>query len=251
MSSLLPDLERLIALQRIETERAAAARIIADVPDRQAALDERASSARAAVAEAKAAHDAVNAARRDAERDYNAAEARLAKFKDQQHAVKTNKEYTAILHEIETAQGDVDRLSGDLIVKMDETEAAAAAIKQAEAALKEVEAAIAADKKALDAEAAEATERLKALDADRAALAAQVENQRALAIFDTLIRTRKTIAVVQAVDGLCAECHVRLRPQVFAEVRRNDDIRQCDSCQRILYYIAPPPPADGDSEGTA
>lgn len=237
---MLADLERLIALQQIETERAAAARVIADVPGRQAALDERAASARGALDEAKKAHEAVNAARRDAERDYNAAEARLAKFKDQQHAVKTNKEYTAILHEIETAQGDVDRLSSDFLVKMDETEAAAAAIKRAEAALKDAEAAIAADKKALDDEAGEAGARLKKLDEDRAALAAQIEDKRALATFDTLIRTRKSVAVVQAVDGLCAECHVRLRPQVFAEIRRNDEVRQCDSCQRILYYVPKP-----------
>jgi predicted nucleic acid-binding Zn-ribbon protein len=46
-------------------------------------------------------------------------------------------------------------------------------------------------------------------------------------------------------DGLCSVCHVRLRPQVFQQVRTNDAIIQCDSCQRILYYIPPPPPAEG------
>jgi hypothetical protein len=28
---------------------------------------------------------------------------------------------------------------------------------------------------------------------------------------------------------------------VFQEVRRNDQIIQCASCNRILYYIPPPP----------
>jgi predicted nucleic acid-binding Zn-ribbon protein len=40
-------------------------------------------------------------------------------------------------------------------------------------------------------------------------------------------------------DGLCSACHVRLRPQVFQEVRRNDQIIQCASCNRILYYVPP------------
>jgi predicted nucleic acid-binding Zn-ribbon protein len=31
-------------------------------------------------------------------------------------------------------------------------------------------------------------------------------------------------------------CHVRLRPQVFNEVRRNEALIQCDSCLRILYF---------------
>jgi predicted nucleic acid-binding Zn-ribbon protein len=39
---------------------------------------------------------------------------------------------------------------------------------------------------------------------------------------------------------------VRLRPAVFAEVRKNDQIVQCDSCQRILFFI-PPKPADAAS----
>ena len=47
------------------------------------------------------------------------------------------------------------------------------------------------------------------------------------------------IAVAEARDGLCVVCHVRLRPQVFNEVRRNDGIVQCDSCTRILYYVPP------------
>ena len=45
-------------------------------------------------------------------------------------------------------------------------------------------------------------------------------------------------------DGLCSACHVRLRPQVFQQVRTNGQIIQCDSCQRILYYIPPPPPIE-------
>jgi predicted nucleic acid-binding Zn-ribbon protein len=42
--------------------------------------------------------------------------------------------------------------------------------------------------------------------------------------------------VAEARDGLCTICHVRLRPQVFNELRRNDAIIQCSSCQRILYF---------------
>jgi hypothetical protein len=40
-------------------------------------------------------------------------------------------------------------------------------------------------------------------------------------------------------------CHVRLRPQVFNNVRRNTEIIQCDTCQRILYFV--PPAAAPDS----
>ncbi len=51
---------------------------------------------------------------------------------------------------------------------------------------------------------------------------------------------RQGIVVAEAKDGICTICHVRLRPQVFNEVRRNEAIIHCDSCQRILYFVAAP-----------
>jgi predicted nucleic acid-binding Zn-ribbon protein len=46
--------------------------------------------------------------------------------------------------------------------------------------------------------------------------------------------------VVAARDERCSQCQVRLRPQVFVQVRLNSGIVQCDSCQRILYFVPPP-----------
>lgn len=237
---MLPDLERLIGLQKIETERAGVERVIHGMPQRQAELDARTAAARGAVDAAKAAHTALSTQRRDAEKEMASAEARLAKFRDQQQNVKTNKEYTAMIHEIDMAKADVDKWQEQVILRMDDVDAAAAALKTAEAALKGVETEIAAARAALDRERAEAEARLAALDAERASIAGQVQEPRALVIFDGLVKSRKTAALSQAVDGLCTECRVRLRPQVFAEVRRNDAIRQCDNCQRILFYLPPP-----------
>jgi predicted nucleic acid-binding Zn-ribbon protein len=86
---------------------------------------------------------------------------------------------------------------------------------------------------------------LKRATDDRAALLKEID-QRLVTTFEQVARVRKGIAVTTATrDGLCSVCHVRLRPQVFQQVRHNDTIIQCDSCQRILYYVPPPPPAEG------
>lgn len=250
---MLADLQRLIDLQRIETERASVARIIRDLPARQAELDERSGEARAALEAAKAGHASLSTQKRDAEKEMSSAEARLAKFRDQQQQVKTNKEYTAMIHEIDMAKADVDKWQEQVILRMDDVDAAAVELARAEKTLKAAEAEIATARRALEAERGEAESRLASLDAERDALAADVEEPRALRIFDGLVKSRKTAALSQAVDGLCTECRVRLRPQVFAEVRRNDAIRQCDNCQRILYYVAPPALEEGTgqrAEGT-
>ena len=61
-------------------------------------------------------------------------------------------------------------------------------------------------------------------------------DRHVLSIFEITAKSRKGVAVAEAKDGLCIICHVRLRPQVFNEVRKNESIIQCDSCRRILYF---------------
>ena len=57
--------------------------------------------------------------------------------------------------------------------------------------------------------------------------------------FEKISRMRGGIGLARAEKERCVVCQVRLRPMVFTAVKRNDEIVQCDSCQRILYYVAP------------
>jgi predicted nucleic acid-binding Zn-ribbon protein len=36
--------------------------------------------------------------------------------------------------------------------------------------------------------------------------------------------------------GRCTACNMALRPQVFSDIRRGDDLIVCDNCNRILFY---------------
>ena len=185
-----------------------------------------------------------HAGRSDAEKNASLYQGRLTKFKDQLAAVKTNKEFTAMQHEIETAQKELGTAEEKVLERMMEADGIAAEIKQAEAALAVRRKEIDAEKKTLAEELSSLETTLqKALDA-RAGVVAQI-NPRTMATFEQVARVRKGVGMCSATrDGLCSVCHVRLRPQVFQLVRQNDQLIQCDSCQRILYYIAPPPPVD-------
>jgi hypothetical protein len=46
---------------------------------------------------------------------------------------------------------------------------------------------------------------------------------------------------------------VRIRPHVFQELRRSDlhEIFQCETCNRILYYVEPPASAAPEAEPKA
>jgi predicted nucleic acid-binding Zn-ribbon protein len=233
---MLPDLDRVIRLQQLETAADEARRKIADHPQRALALDERLAAARAAVDGVKALLTEALTSRRAEEKEVSTVQTRLAKYKDQLLEVKTNREYQAMLHEIETAQNDIKAREDRILETMMKSDEMNAELKKAEAELKTVEKTVAAERQVMEQEVTALQAELDKTAVAREKLAAEID-RHTLAIFETTAKGRKGIAVSEARDGMCMICHVRLRPQVFNEVRRNDSIIQCDSCRRILYFV--------------
>jgi predicted nucleic acid-binding Zn-ribbon protein len=94
------------------------------------------------------------------------------------------------------------------------------------------------DRREVEKELARARDRVGIAEALRGEVAASLPTE-ILSHYEALMGRRGS-AVVEARDGHCTFCHVRLRPKVFLDVRRNDLIVHCDSCQRILFYNPPP-----------
>jgi len=240
------DLERVIALQKLDSARHEAERRLAEAPEREKALDARLEAARDTVAHAKTRFADNQNRRRAIEKDVAVHQGRLSKFREQAMAVKTNQEYHAIQKEIGYAQGEIKTLEDKILELMLEADEVGAIAKRAEAALAAEQKAVDADRRSMAAELADLKTSLDRIAAERADLVRLVSPQ-ALAIFELISRRRNGVAVAEARDGICTICHVRLRPQVFNTVRRNDDIVQCDSCQRILYFVPTTTPAASNS----
>lgn len=234
-----PDLQLLIELQALDSAAERARRRVADLPAAQQALEARLAARTAAVAAVKERIAAGKAARAETEKEVAAVQARLSKYKGQLTEVKTNKEYTALLKEIATAEQDVRSHEDRLLERMEEAEALAAELKAAEAALKAEQAEISREQQVLDAERAEVDQELARVTTARAGVTSRLSRE-VMALFERVAHGRKGVAVAEARDGLCTVCHVRLRPQMFNDVRRNDGLYQCGSCTRILYYVPSP-----------
>ena len=234
-----PDLERLIALQRLDTTAEAARRKLADEPEHAKVLEARLEAARQRVAAAKTALAANQAARREIEKDVAMHQSRLSKFRETAMAVKTNVEYHAVQKEIGYAQGEIKTLEDKVLERMLEADELNAALKKAESDLAAEQKAADADRKAMTAEHGELQASVERIAGERAQLVAALDKS-VFAIFEQVAKKRHGVAVAEARDGICTICHVRLRPQVFNTVRRNDAITQCDSCNRVLYFAAAP-----------
>jgi predicted nucleic acid-binding Zn-ribbon protein len=238
------DLDRLIRLQQTDTFIENARRRIADDPVMIEGLDSRLAAATSGVEAAKARVAENQAGRRAVEKDLAMIQARLSKFKGQLMEVKTNKEYTAMLKEIEVAQREVGVLEEKILERMLEADELAAAQKAAESRLTADKGTIAAERKQIGEETTRLQAELEVALAKRTELAAAT-SPTLLGTYET-VRGRRVTAVAEVRGGYCSACHVRLRPQAANELRRNEIIFQCESCQRILYF---PPQPVADAQG--
>jgi uncharacterized protein len=233
------DLGNIIALQRLDSATQAAERRLAEGPDREGALDARLVTARDAVAAARQRLADSQNARRTVEKDVALHQGRLSKFREQAMAVKTNQEYHAVQKEIEFAQTEMKAAEDKVLERMLEADELTAAVKKAEAELVSETRKVDADRKAMTAEYAELRSSLEQFAAERAGVVGSLSPE-IMATFERVAQRRNGVGVAEARDGICTICHVRLRPQVFNTVRRNEQIIQCDSCNRILYFVPPP-----------
>lgn len=233
------DLQHLIQLQDLELAAERLRRRIGDLPAARAALEARITDRTNAAAAVKDRLAANRAARQEIEKDLAAVQARLSKYKDQLMSVKTNKEYQAMQSEIAAAESNVRSHEDRLLDRMEETDALTADLKAADAALTAEQGEVAREIQALDAERVNDEQELARLGEQREAIAKSL-SAPALSLFEHVAKHRKGLALSEAREGHCTQCHVRLRPQVFNEVRRNESLIQCESCSRILYFVPAP-----------
>ena len=228
------DLERLVELQRIDSTIEAARRAIDQLPDRRAAIDAGLAAQTATLESAKTRAAENATARRDLEKELATVQTRLRRYKDQLMEVKTNKEYLAMQHEIASAEQEVARFEDRLLERLVEADELGAAIKATEVEVVAGKAESVREHAALDVEVARWEASIAEHTGRRQTVAAEVSAQ-ALALFE-YVKSRRGTAVVEARDGHCSVCHVRLRPHLYNQIRLNESILQCESCQRILFF---------------
>ncbi|MGE5324245.1 MAG: zinc ribbon domain-containing protein, partial [Actinomycetota bacterium] len=116
-------------------------------------------------------------------------------------------------------------------------------LKAAEADLKAEAAEVEKEKADARTRTAEDEKLLAGLNEQQKALRSEV-SESPLAHYDRVMRQRKS-AIAEARDAKCQACYVVVRPQIWEELKTNDQVITCSSCGRILYYDPthePPPP---------
>ena len=230
-------LKTLIDLQGVDTRIAAHEAEAARLPKEIATIHAEIETAKKDVDAGKARLDAAKKDQRTREKDLEVVQAKRSKTEGRLYEVKTNKEYSAVLAEIEEIKQEKGRVEEEILVLMESQERLTADIKDAEARFKARETQGKQEEAALQ-------EKLRAVETDlalvrteRAELAKQLPAP-VLADYDKLLKARGGLALAQVMKpNLCGGCRMTVTPQRLQELRAQSALLPCESCGRYLYWL--------------
>jgi predicted nucleic acid-binding Zn-ribbon protein len=229
-------LQLLIELQEIERKSQALTAQKALTPMKIAALEDELGQAEMRLQEQKDSLESLVKSRRQLEVEVEDLEERAAKSKQKLLAVKSNKEYQAILKEID----DIDQLihgrEDQIIEHMESTERVRDQLRDQEQQLENARQKMETEGTQLKKEAEKADALIQNLKKEEEKLSPQIPTDL-LRKYQFLKANRSGVAVAPVSTGTCQVCHMNLPPQLVIELQKDETMLYCPSCQRIIYWM--------------
>ena len=227
--------EKLKQLQVLDGELFTLRRQQEERPRELETAEASAAQQEARVKAADAKLKTVQLAQKEKEVDLQAKEGNVRKLQGQLFQLKTNKEYTAMQHEIEALKADNSLLEEAILKGFDATEAATKERQEEQRKLAEAQARLQSERQRIEHELAVIGEQISQLERQRQTLVPDVPPP-ALALYERILQIREGVALVPLLNDACGGCHRRLPPQVINQVYLNASLVTCESCNRILYF---------------
>ena len=235
---MLPDLKWAVRLQDIDNRVAELTREISSLPKHIAEIEKKLEAHERKLEADRAALAANQKDRRRFETEIQVQQQKISKLKDQMLEAKTNEQYRAFQHEIEYCEKEIRRAEDRILDLMGESEPLERNVKAAEGALKQEKTQVEAEKHQARERSARDQRELDQLGGERNSITTQM-TPKVLSAYERVRKLRRGIAVAEAVDGRCSQCHIALRLQFFQDLKRSEQVMHCESCSRILYYNPP------------
>jgi predicted nucleic acid-binding Zn-ribbon protein len=237
-------IELLATLQVVDQSLRAKTSEIAEGERSVAELEEALRTQAATTGAARDEIARLSAEQRDLEGRLGMVEAKLKDRRMRITRIRNDKELGLAKREVDILKEEMGTLETELVATMELVEVASGKLQGLETELARLTS-------ARDQEVRDLQERSERL-------AAEIERERAarLAIIQTvdgdlhrkyemIFSRRGGLAVVEIREGICQGCRMRVPPQLFNEIQRNQQVILCPSCQRMLYWRSEGEEANG------
>ncbi|MEO8503295.1 MAG: C4-type zinc ribbon domain-containing protein [Acidobacteriota bacterium] len=240
-------LESIVALQSTLRRLAEVEARLNGIPDSMRELHEQHTARSAEIEALNSAAAEAGTERRVAEGAIADTQEKLQHFQQQISLVRTQREYAALLQEIDTAKSSVKGLEDQALQAFEREGKAQSELETQQEAFADTDKAYAVELKRWEAEKPSIAAEASMLKSQVSELEGQVA-PALLSRFNRLLQRSRgdALAAIRLAERVgkgpqiwsCGACNFRVRPQVVVEIRNAGAILECDSCKRILY-VAP------------
>lgn len=241
-------LDTLNALQTTLRELAQCQSRLNDIPTSMVELHAEHTARQSEIEAEEASHRESERERREAEAAHADAQEKLKHYQQQIGQVTNQREYGALLKEIDTVKSRIKEAEDKAMRSIDQVEASSVRLAEERAAFDEIDARYQAERTRWEEDKPHAAKRAAELQAAATELKAQVPRSQ-LTLFERILQrnrgeamspVRRLITIRSSNSTWhCSSCSFNVRPQIIVEIQAGT-LHQCDSCKRILYWEPEP-----------
>jgi hypothetical protein len=237
---LREQLKLLWELQKIDLELKGIKEEKDRYPKEMKKLDEKQKIEKERIQKEREKIESLEKTRRQKEGHLNTEQEKIKRAEGRMSEVKTNKEYQALLTEIDAIKEANSRIEEEILQIMDEIDELKKDLSKREKEMGSTLEKIEGDREKLQEKTVQGEKAWSERVERRELLSKQIES-KLVKLYNTLKEKRQGVGVVSVKNETCQGCFLNVPPQMFIEVQKNNALVRCPHCNRILYW-------DGDRD---
>ncbi len=225
----------LISLQACDSQLVKLSAKKVKLPEKISKMEEKFQLYKESVEQNKRKHDELKVRRAECETKIKKLNDGMVKTKEKLLEVKNNKEYQAMLKEIETAEKTRSDVESQIIALMDEMDKLSGLVKKDEETLTQAESNHQEERKIIEDDLSAVDEDTETWIKKRAALQESIPADL-LVKYERVKKRNNGVGVIAVWKAVCSGCHMNIPQQLYNELQRSDELLSCPNCNRIMYF---------------
>jgi predicted nucleic acid-binding Zn-ribbon protein len=229
------DIELLLKLQVIDYDLGELERSKDYLPDMMNNLNHEIVEAQKKLEEISAALEKAKVDQKNLELEISTKEAELQKYQQQMMTIKTNKEYDALVGEIDSVKSEIGSREQLLLSTMEKIETLEKELPEATERLNHIKENNTNQLQILQEKIDSIGDKTSDKNSERKEILSQVPKP-IMSVYERVRKGKGGAVVVSVKKRSCSSCHKSLTPKKIQEIRRANGIHTCESCGRMLYW---------------
>ena len=234
-SKMQSDIELLLKLQVIDYDLGELERSKEYLPDMMSNLNREIDEAQSRLDITEKDLEETKVAQKSLEVAIKAKEEELAKYQQQMMTIKTNKEYDALVAEIDAVKTEISEKEKLLLASMEKIETLEQGLPELRERLEQIKDNNRKQLEVLQEKIDSIGDTVSGKKKERQTVLSDIP-RRTMSVYERVRKGKGGSAVVAVKKRSCSACHKALTPKLVQEIRRGDRIYTCENCGRLLYW---------------